>query len=120
MYLREARRRNRDGSVVSYLQLAHNERHPETGAPTAKVIHSFGRAETVDRAGLARLVSSISRFLDPEQAVAAAAGAEVEVLDSRRLGGAWVADRVWERLGIGAAIRRVAARRKIDGDLPSG
>jgi hypothetical protein len=103
--------------VVSYLQLAHNERHPETGAPTAKVIHSFGRAETVDRAGLARLVSSISRFLDPEQAVAAAAGAEVEVLDSRRLGGAWVADRVWERLGIGAAIRRVAARRKIDGDL---
>jgi len=117
MYLRETRRRNRDGSVVSYLQLAHNERHPETGAPTAKVIHSFGRAETVDRAGLARLVSSISRFLDPEQAVAAAAGAEVEVLDSRRLGGAWVADRVWERLGIGAAIRRVAARRKIDGDL---
>ncbi len=117
MYLRETRRRNRDGSVVSYLQLAHNERHPETGAPTAKVIHSFGRAETVDRAGLARLVSSISRFLDPEQAVAAAAGAEVEVLDSRRLGGAWVLDRVWERLGIGAAIRRIAERRKIDGDL---
>ncbi|MGA9694469.1 MAG: IS1634 family transposase [Pseudonocardiaceae bacterium] len=117
MYLRETRRRNRDGSVVSYLQLAHNERHPESGAPTAKVLHSFGRAETVDRAGLARLVSSISRFLGPEQAVAAAAGAEVEVLDSRRLGGAWVLDRVWERLGIGAAIRRVAARRKIDGDL---
>jgi len=32
------------------MQLAHNERHPVTGAPTAKVIHSFGRAETVDRA----------------------------------------------------------------------
>jgi len=101
---------------VSYLQLAHNERHPETGAPTAKVIHSFGRAESVDRAGLARLVSSISRFLDPAQAVAAAAGAEVEVLDARRLGGAWVLDRVWERLGIGAAVRRVAAGRKVDGE----
>ncbi|MFZ0158088.1 MAG: IS1634 family transposase [Kineosporiaceae bacterium] len=100
---------------MSYLQLAHNERHPETGSPTAKVIHSFGRADTVDRAGLARLVASISRFLDPEQAVSAAAGAEVEVLDSRRMGGAWVLDRVWERLGIGAAIRRVAAGRKIDG-----
>jgi hypothetical protein len=115
VYLRETRRRNRDGSTVSYLQLAHNERHPETGAPTAKVIHSFGRAESVDRAGLSRLVSSISRFLDPEQAVAAAAGVEVDVLDSRRLGGAWVLDRMWERLGIGAAIRRVAAGRKIDG-----
>jgi hypothetical protein len=102
---------------VSYLQLAHNERHPVTGVPTAKVIHSFGRAETVDRAGLARLVASISRFLGPEQAVAAAGGAEVEVVDSRRLGGAWVLDRVWERLGIGAAIRRVAATRKVDGEL---
>jgi hypothetical protein len=28
-----------------------------------------------------------------------------------------VLDRVWERLRIGATIRRVAARRKIDGDL---
>jgi hypothetical protein len=116
VYLRETRRRNRDGSTVSYLQLAHNERHPETGAPTAKVIHSFGRAETVDRAGLARLVASISRFLEPAQAVTAAASAEVEVLDSRRLGGTWVLDRVWERLGIGAAIRRVAAGRKVDGE----
>ena len=117
MYLRETRRRNRDGSTVSYLQLAHNERHPVTGAPTAKVIHSFGRAETVDRAALGRLVSSISRFLDPAQAVRAAAGVEVEVLDSRRLGGAWVLDRVWERLGIGAAVRRVAAARRVDGEV---
>ena len=115
MYLREARRRNRDGSTVSYLQLAHNERHPVTGASTAKVIHSFGRADSVDRAALARLVASISRFLDPAQAVTAAAGADVEVLDSRRLGGAWVLDQLWQRLGIGAAVRRVAASGKVDG-----
>jgi hypothetical protein len=115
VYLREARRRNRDGSTVSYLQLAHNERHPVTGAPTAKVIHSFGRADTVDRSALARLVASISRFLDPAQAVGAAAGTDVEVLDARRLGGAWVLDQLWQRLGIGAAIRRVAASRKVDG-----
>jgi len=116
MYLRETRRTNRDGSVVAYLQLAHNERHPETGSPVAKVIHSFGRAELVDRDALARLVSSISRFLTPEQAMSAAAGADVEVLDSRHLGGAWTLDRIWERLGIGAAIRRVAAGRRLDGE----
>ena len=91
MFLRETRRTNADGSVVSYLQLAHNQRHPVSGNPVAKVIHNFGRADKVDRAALARLVSSISRFLTPEQAAAAAAtaGGEVEVLDSRRLGGAW-------------------------------
>jgi hypothetical protein len=119
VFLRETRRTNRDGSVVSYLQLAHNERHPVSGNPVAKVIHSFGRADTIDRAALARLVSSISRFLTPEQAAAAttAAGAgEVEVLDSRRLGAAWTLDRIWERLGVGAAIRRVAAGRRLDGE----
>ena len=116
MYLRETRRTNRDGSVVAYLQLAHNERHPVTGSPVAKVIHNFGRAEKVDRDALARLVSSISRFLTPEQAISAAVGAEVEVVDSRPLGGAWTLDRVWERLGIGAAIRRVATGRRLDGE----
>jgi Transposase DDE domain len=123
MYLRETRRKNKDGTTVSYLQLAHNERHPVTGAPTAKVIHNFGRAETVDRDALARLVASISRFLDPDQAPAAtvptaggagAGAGEVEILDCRHLGGSWTLDRLWQRLGIGAAIRRAAAQRRLD------
>jgi hypothetical protein len=120
MYLRETRRKNRDGSTVSYLQLAHNERHPGTGASTAKVIHSFGRAQDVDREALSRLVSSISRFLTPEQAATAAATGEVEVVDSRRLGGAWTLDRLWERLGIGAAITKAAFGHSKDfrTDLP--
>jgi len=120
VFLRETRRANRDGTVVSYLQLAHNQRHPVSGNPVAKVIHNFGRADQVDRAGLARLVASISRFLTPEQAVTAAGaaefGGEVEVLDSRRLGAVWTLDRIWERLGIGAALRRVAAGRRLDGE----
>jgi hypothetical protein len=115
VYLRESRRRNKDGTVVSYLQLAHNERHPVTGSPVAKVIHNFGRADQVDPEALRRLVASISRFLEPGQAVAAAAAGEVDILDSRRLGGVWVLDRIWERLEIGAAIRKVAAGRRLDG-----
>jgi Transposase DDE domain len=115
VYLRETRRRNRDGSTVSYLQLAHSERHPVTGVPSAKVIHNFGRAEAVDRDALARLVASISRFLDPQQAIAAAHTGQIEILDSRRFGGAWLLDQLWVRLGIGAALRGVAAGRRIDG-----
>ncbi len=115
MYLRESRRRNKDGTVVSYLQLAHNERHPRTGSPVAKVIHNFGRADLVDREALRRLVASISRFLEPEQAVAAAAAGQVEVLEARRMGGSWVLGRLWERLEIGQAICRVASGRRLDG-----
>ena len=117
MYLRETKRRNRDGSTVSYLQLAHSERHPATGVPSAKVIHNFGRADTVDRDALARLVASISRFLDPEQAIAAAHTGEIDILDSRRFGGAWVLDQLWERLGVGAALHRVAAERRCDAEV---
>jgi hypothetical protein len=116
VYLRETKRRNRDGSTVSYLQLAHSERHPVTGVPSAKVIHNFGRADTVDRDALARLVASISRFLDPQQAIAAAHAGEIDILDSRRFGGAWLLDRLWERLGVGAALHRVAADRRLDAD----
>ena len=112
MYLRETRRRNRDGSEVSYLALAHNERDPDSGMPKAQIIHNFGRADLVDRDGLARLIKSISRFLDPADALAATGSGEVQVLDSRPMGTAWVADRLWQRLGIGARIVEVAGRRR--------
>ncbi len=115
MYLRETKRRNADGSVVSYLALAHNERDPGTGTPRARIIHNFGRTDQVDREALVRLVRSISRFLDPAEAVAATAGSdEIRILDSRPMGVTWVADRLWERLGIGRAIREVARGRRVD------
>jgi hypothetical protein len=103
VYLRETRRTNKDGSVVAYLQLAHNERHPVTGSPVAKVIHNFGRADKVDREALRRLVASIGRFLEPAEAVAATEGGDVEILDARRFGGAYVLDELWHRLGIARA-----------------
>ena len=117
MYLRETKRRNKDGSTVSYLQLAHNERHPETGSPVAKVIHNFGRADHVDREALARLVSSISRFLEPAEAIAATSGSEVEVVDSRRFGGAYVLRALWERLGVADALMRIGNGRRLSSDV---
>jgi hypothetical protein len=118
MYLRETKRRNADGSVVSYLALAQNERDPDTGVPRAQIVHRFGRTEQVDRAALGRLVRSISRFLDPADAVAAASSdgdGEVRVLDSRAMGSCWLADRLWARLGIGETIIAAAGGRRLEG-----
>ena len=117
MYLRETRRKNKDGSSVGYLQLAHNERHPVTGTPVAKVIHNFGRADKVDREALRRLVSSISRFLEPAEAVIATEGSDVEIVDARRFGGAYVLDELWGRLGIARALRHAAKERRLDGEV---
>jgi hypothetical protein len=117
VYLRETRRKNKDGSVVSYLQLAHNERHPDSGSPVAKVIHNFGRADQVDREALARLVRSISRFLEPAEAVTALSGSDVDVVDARHYGGVFVLDRLWERLGIRSALEQAASGRRLDAAL---
>jgi hypothetical protein len=116
VYLRESSRRNKDGSKVTYLQLAHNERHPKTGVPVAKVIHNFGRKDKVDKEALARLVSSISRILDLPATGSSLAGSDIEIVDSRRFGGAFVLDQMWERLGIADALRSSASGRRIDAD----
>lgn len=116
MYIRTVQRKNQDGSVVRYVQLAHNFRHPETGRPQAKVLWSFGREDEVDRAQLERLIRSIERFLSPEQALERQAGrAEVPLrfVESRPLGGGWVLDALWKELGIQGAIRAAIAERRL-------
>jgi len=64
MYLRSTKRKNKDGSIVEYFQLAHNERHPVTRKPVAKIIHNFGRTDQLDREQLVRLCRSIARVCD--------------------------------------------------------
>ena len=114
MYVRETRRRNADGSEVGYLALAHNVRDPKTGVPRAEIVHRFGRSDQVDRAALRRLIKSIGRFLDPADQVAATVSGEVSVIESRAMGGCWVADRLWQRLGIDEAIVEAVGGRRLD------
>ena len=64
MYLRITQRQNRDGSTVAYYALAESVWNADAKQPQARVIHSFGRADQLDRAALERLVRSINRVLD--------------------------------------------------------
>ncbi len=116
MYLRTIARRNQDGSLVRYYQLAHNVRNAR-GQSQAQVLYSFGREEELDKEALARLVRSISRVLGPEQALAAGAPEDLHFLSSRSLGGGLLLDHLWRRLGIDAAIRRALARRRYPADI---
>jgi hypothetical protein len=121
MYLRTIARRNKDGSLVRYVQLAHNERHPVSGNAVARVVHSFGREDQLDRAALSRLVASITRYLGPaaqltlpEAGELAEPDDELAFLGSRQLGGTWVLDGLWRRLGIDERIRALLAGRRCD------
>jgi hypothetical protein len=108
MYLRTTQRRNKDGSVVRYYALAENVRDPEKDHVEAKVVHSFGRADRLDRATLERLVRSIRRVLDADagEAPTGEKGREraIEIEASFDLGAVHVVEQLWTRLGIGAAI----------------
>jgi hypothetical protein len=109
MYLRTTQRRNKDGSVVRYYALAENVRHPGKGYVEARVVHSFGRADRLDRAAPERLVASIRRVLEGEGggpvATEAANAAGIAIEASLGLGVVHVAKALWARLGIGEAIR---------------
>ena len=125
MYLRRIARKNKDGSVVAYLQLAQNEWDPERKYARANVIYSFGREDEVDTEALARLVESISRFLEPEDAAKAQANAEaaksglssVKFLESRSYGCTWLLDRLWSRFDMPGILRRALQGRKLHHDV---
>jgi transposase len=121
MYLRTTQRRNTDGSVVRYVQLAHN--HRVDGVTRADVLVNLGREDRLDRQGLARLVASINRYLGEADDVADSGDERVEigdaltVVDSRPMGVAWLLDALWSQLGVDTALADVLGRRKFTTDV---
>jgi Transposase DDE domain len=111
VYLRSTPRRNKDGSEVRYLQLAHNVWDPAAKRSRVQVVYNFGREAPGTREALERLVASVARHLDPGRARPAEG---LEFAESRPLGGTHVLDALWERLGIGPAVRGLLKGRRLD------
>jgi hypothetical protein len=114
VYVRTSSRKNKTGQIVRYLQLAHNEWDPSTGTSRARVLYSFGREDDLDRPAIERLMRALTRLLDPSTAAVLTAPAEMTLTDSRPLGGAWLLDGLWQRLGIDTAIRAALSGRRVD------
>jgi hypothetical protein len=125
MYLRTTKRTNKDGSVVTYYQLAHNERDPVTKKPVAKIIHSFGRADELERDQLVRLCRSIARVcnlevMDPfdndaQLPLTNMVGLPLDLKLHRTYayGVPLLAETLWERLGIGKLLRSICKKNAL-------
>jgi transposase len=115
MYVRTIKRKNKDGSVVEYVQLAHNEWNQEKGFSQAKVVYSFGRRENLDLDAIKRLVKSLCRFLSPEDAVQAQQDLDspsaLRFIRSRPAGGAYLLKGLWDQLHIGACLSGAVKER---------
>jgi len=122
MYIRTMRRKNKDGSVAEYVQLAHNYRDPVTGYAKPKILYNFGRRENVDEVALRRLVRSIGRFLGPDDSVKVQAeldgfGADLTVVRSLAYGGSYVLDTMWRRLELDQTLRALLKERNFKNDV---
>jgi transposase len=113
MYLRTTTRRAADGSTVRYLQLAHNVWDPVTKRSVVRVLHHLGREDQVEPDAIRRLIRSLSRVLEPGEALALASP-ELRLVESRPYGGAWLLDRLWERLGLPSILATVLRGRRRD------
>ena len=100
MYLRRTERRTKDGSVA-YLQLAHNEWDPVAKQSKVRVLYSFGREDQLDRQAIVRLIGSLQRALEPDQALRAQAAPGLRFLrvaaDGRGVGAGWLVARAGGR-----------------------
>ena len=115
MYLRATQRKNRDGTVVRYVQLAHN--HRVDGVTQAQVLLNLGREDQLDRDGLARLVTSINRDLGTGQDPASGDASQLVgdglfVTGSRPVGSVHLLDGLWRALEIDTALRKVLGPRR--------
>jgi hypothetical protein len=117
MYLRATQRRRKDGSLVRYVQLAHNRR--VNGVTQAEVLLNLGREESLDLDGLRRLAASITRFTDGDGGGMPLPGApgEFDVTGSRPLGGVWLLDGLWRALGVDRALAGVLGPRRFTTDV---
>jgi len=114
MYVKTTTRRNKDGTPVRYLHLAHNQWDQAAGRSVPKILYGFGREDQLDRAAIKRLVAALSGLLEPADALAATVGAGLGFVESRPLGGAYVLDGLWHRLGIDKVMANLLKGRRLD------
>ena len=112
MYVRTIKRKNKDGSTVEYVQLAHNVWNKEKGFAQAQVIYSFGRREDLDIEAIKRLVNSLCRFIDPKDAIKLkSTRKDLKFIKACPAGGAYLLRELWNRLNIDQRLETVLKDR---------
>jgi hypothetical protein len=119
VFVRASTRRNSAGEPVRYLQLVHNVWDPVARTSKAKVLHSFGREDELDRAAIERLIASLRRLLGPAGALtppdpADGAPEGLAFVSAKALGATWALDGVWHSLGLDGLLRRLLADTRRD------
>lgn len=107
MFLREVVTGQKTGAPVRYAQIVEKYREPETGKSKHRVLMSLGRVDAIDKDQIRRLMISLSRYLETGKIPEGGRLGEV-----REFGLPYLADRLWDRLGLPNFFARQLRKRK--------
>ncbi|MDD4663043.1 MAG: IS1634 family transposase [Caldisericia bacterium] len=98
--------------VKEYIQLCHSYRDT-TGRSRTEVIYNLGRSDQVDPAAIRRLMQSLSKLLPEEESgLFSVDKATPDFVYAKSLGGTWLLDQLWHRLGIDQTLLKLIQKRK--------
>ena len=115
MYIRTTTRRNKDGTVVRYLQLAESVWDSEQQRSQTRVLYNLGREDALDAEALRRLAQSLLRVAAPEALERLKDSPEAAPLQlewAKDYGGLHALRALWEELGLGEEIVRACGERR--------
>lgn len=112
MYIRKVKATTTKGKR-EYYQLCHNSWNPSTNRSRTEVIYNLGRSDQIDPAAIRRLMQSLSKLLPEKESELFSTDADVPgFAGAKSLGGTWLLDQLWHRLGIDQSLNKVLKHRK--------
>lgn len=114
MYIRTTTRRNKDGTVVRYLQLAESVWDSEQQRSQTRVLYNLGREDALDTEALRRLAESLLRLAAPEALERLKDSPEAAPLRmewTKDYGGLHALHALWRELGLAEEIGRACGER---------
>ncbi len=109
MNVRKCTLKNAQGGTYTYLQLVHNYRVKETGKTKTNVLMKLGREDQIEPSYIQAIIKALSAVLG-EYPSEVPAGFDFH--SSRELGGTWLLDALWNRLGMAKAIKGLLNERQ--------
>jgi hypothetical protein len=113
MYIRTTTRRNKDGAVVRYLQLAESVWDSEQQRSQTRVLYNLGREDALDTEALRRLAESLLRVAAPGEERPGPRGAApaLRLEWAKDYGGLHALHALWRELGLAEEIGRACGER---------
>jgi transposase len=111
MNVRKCRLKNASGGTFTYLQLVHNYRDKATGKTKTNVLMKLGREDQIEPDYIQGIIKALSCVVG-ELSSESVCGFDFHA--SRELGGPWLLDALWRRLGMAKAVKGLLKDRQFE------